>query len=115
MSNAIGMVRFEDGTIRHYEYYGSSDVCNARLYETAEERSANWRNHKPAECLCGNSEEVEIYSDYADGSFWEGRACKTCCAITAGRSPLWLEDEGLYPVETEGQPDWVREFWNEDI
>ena len=64
MSHASGKVKFEDGTILHFEYDGTSDiVCNC-LYHSQEEMSNNWRKRPRNICTCGKDESVEIATIY---------------------------------------------------
>ncbi len=83
MSHSSGKVRFKDGKIMHYEYNGTSDVCISCLYKTFEEMHENWRNHEWKECGCGKEEDVEIYSGYAGGFYFRGKACRECLSVYA--------------------------------
>jgi len=107
MSHATGKVRFNDGTVMFYEYNGTCDVvCNC-LYDSYKEMHSNWRDQPSNECTCGNDEEVEIATNYADGYYWPGKACRKCKAITRGLGSA--VDEYIYDEETEGLPDWWAE------
>jgi len=108
MSHATGLVKFNDGLIMWYEYDGTSDICLSRLYHTKEELSANWRTVDGQRfCSCGKDEPVGIYADYGVGSYWSGRACRFCHAITDGIMPF---DENLndLPGYADGVPAWVK-------
>ncbi|MCP4986595.1 MAG: hypothetical protein GY928_11235 [Colwellia sp.] len=103
MSHSPGQVRFNDGTIMHYEYNGYSDVvCNC-LHATHEEMVKHWRKQPINVCDCGKDEDVIIFTHYGNGFYWEGKACKTCKAITDGRG----EDFDECHNEKLGIPDWV--------
>lgn len=105
MSHAYGQVKFEDGTIMHYEYNGTVDlVCNC-LYQTREEVTQNWRNQPSNQCICGKDEFVKIGTDYGSGYWWPGCACKYCKAITMGFGSGGNEVE-LFEMEQEGLPSW---------
>ncbi len=43
MSHATGALKFKDGTIRYYEYGGTSDVVLSHHYATTQEVGDNWR------------------------------------------------------------------------
>lgn len=46
MSHANGEVIFNDGSIKHFEYNGTSDICIPKLYDTYDEMTDNWRKWK---------------------------------------------------------------------
>jgi hypothetical protein len=88
MSHATGQVIKDDAIIAYYEYNGTVDVAQPKLYLTKEEVSANWRTYPDAECTCGKaSEDVLLYTSYGAGYYWPGRVCMSCLAITDGRTP----------------------------
>ena len=104
MSHANGQVKFSDGTIMHYEYDGTVDVvCNC-LYKDYEEMNINWRKQPNMQCTCGNSEPVQIATDYGFGFWWPGSACRYCRAIVTGLGTGM--DESLYGKENDGLPSW---------
>ena len=84
MSHATGQIKFKDALILHYEYNGTADVCVSNLKDTKKQVWDNWRKHEWLVCNCGKDEPVEIATDYGSGSYWSGRACRYCRAITAG-------------------------------
>jgi hypothetical protein len=86
MSHALGAIQFPDGHIRYCET--GDDYVISHHYETIEEVNANWRQHYPLSCDCGNEEEVDIYSDYGSGFYMEGKACLTCGSVEV------IRDEG---------------------
>lgn len=110
MSKSEGAVRFNDGKIMFFIYDGTSDICISSLHETAFEA---WQNRKDAKCRCKENEKyyesVEIYSDYGNGFYWKGKACRACKVIASGLDP-W----GCYFEEgssiTNGKPDWYIEY-----
>lgn len=104
MSHANGQVKFKDGKIMHYEYNGTIDSAISHLYTTYEEMEANWRKSSWLECICGEDESVEIFTDYGSGFSWQGRACKKCCAITKGLSPY---NYNVYKTMRDGIPEWL--------
>ena len=76
MSHATGALKFKDGTIRYYEYDGTSDVVLSHHYKTIEEVSDNWREGEWLDCNCGKEEPVSIYTTYGGGFYLEGRLVK---------------------------------------
>ena len=88
MSHADGQVCFSDGTVKHYEYDGTSDVSISALWDTYEEMKRHWRGNVWNDCQCGRDEPVVLSTDYGSGSEWSGRACRYCRAITSGWSPF---------------------------
>lgn len=97
MSHAVGAIRFPDGLIKFFEYNGTVDVCQPRLFDTQEELRANWRKQEWNVCKCQDTELVEIASTYGYGFWWFGRACRKHNCIT----------DGFEPLDTNrGLPDW---------
>ena len=77
-----GLVRFEsDGSIWHYDYNSTADVCISHIYKTSEELSEHYRKHEWKTCTCGKKERVSIYSSYGGGFMMEGFACKECKSL----------------------------------
>jgi hypothetical protein len=81
MSHANGMVKFKDGSIYHYEYDGTSDVCLSALYDTQKDMHLNWRRQPHKKCTCGNEEQVEAYSSYGGGWYFKALGCQKCRSI----------------------------------
>jgi hypothetical protein len=106
VSHNIGAVRFEDGAIRYYEYDGTSDWPLSRLHVERVGVEDNWRGDNCRLCTCGKDEPVEIVSTYGFGFHWQGRACRSCEAITAGFEPY--DSEGY----SRGHPSWSP--WKEE-
>lgn len=101
MSHSYGAVKFSDGTIKHFEYSGTVDVCIPQLRDSLEEvqnhwRSGEWKHHSKE---CNEDEDVIICSTYGGGFSWKGRACKKCNLITDNFEPD-------YDSESDGIPDW---------
>lgn len=109
MSHAYGQVKFEDGTILHYEYDGTVDVIRNPLWKTVEELTEHWRNQPIwKECHCGQDEPVEIAAYFGNGFWWAGRACKKCMVITNGFRPWWFtpEEQSEQHGDSEKLPEW---------
>lgn len=105
MSHASGKVKFKDDKIMHYEYDGTSDWCIPKLYDTHEEMRNNWRKYEYEEIHCEHDlEDIEIYSDYGNGFYWKGKACRKCNMIIEGLNPYPCDDSIFI---TNGKPDWV--------
>lgn len=103
MSHAMGAVLFPDGKIKHFEYNGTIDICQPKLFDSAELVSANWRTTDWPVCSCGDNsnhhERVRIATTYGRGFSWDGFACNLCNCLL---SPL----EPNYDTQNEGLPDW---------
>lgn len=106
MSHAHGQARFEDGTILHFEYNGTSDVVIPNLRNSAEEVDEHWRDGSWSRCICGQpSEPVLLAASYGLEPNWKGEACRACMAVTNGFQPYDDEDgNGL----RHGRPDWWK-------
>lgn len=104
MSHANGLVRFEDGTVRFFEYNGTADIPLPKLWENYAKVKAHWREDEPwKECACGKPPEtVEAYTDYGSGMAWKTKACKSCGVITDTSDPYDLGEVA------HGTPEWVR-------
>lgn len=89
MSHAIGEVWTVTGEGKGYfEYNGTADVACTRIFLNEKELHNNWRKDVFANCLCNQpSTLVILYTDYGWGSYWLGKACFICNAITEGLSP----------------------------
>lgn len=121
MSATWGLVRFnKTGNIYMGCYEGTSDMFRPRIC-TPEECY-----DEKIDCYCSiihcrelskdgsarifpdnveDLDEVEIYADYGDGSYWSGTGSESLKMLKTGINPY---DEGL--DETDGMPDWVIEF-----
>lgn len=104
LSHASGKVKFNDGTVMHYEYDGTSDWVIPKFYNTHEEMWDNWRKYEYIENHCEHDiEDVEIYSDYGNGFYWKGKACRKCNMIIGELSPFNYD----HIIIVHGQPDWI--------
>lgn len=132
LSHARGQVRFfYGGSIKYFEYNGTSDICRPKLYDTFDEMIDNWRkppfsrevnntiytkkswlekifNVSKEESLCNHNEEpIEIYADHGEGFHWKGTACKKCNMILKGMEPLELS---IGDSVIDGIPGWAEDF-----
>ncbi len=107
MSHSYGAVRFDDGTIYHFEYNGTVDVCLPRLWKTIEEVTNHWREHiwpeHPSDC--NKIEDVIMATTYGGGFGWKVQACKEHMLIVDGHSHEGLAEEE-YSSQYDGLPDW---------
>jgi hypothetical protein len=104
MSHSSGAIKFNDGTIRYYEYDGTSDVVLSHHYESLEEVSDNWRNGVWLECRCGNEEPVSIFADYGGGFYIEGKACKICNNVSSN-------EVEFIAIDREETEDWAKNIF----
>ncbi len=108
MSHENGEVRFNDGSIKHFEYNGTSDICIPKLYDTYDEMIDNWKKYNSKENNCEHFEEpIEIYTRYRGGFYWNGVACRKCMMIIKGDEPF--EDDIAY---TDGIPEWAEKSYD---
>lgn len=101
MSHAMGALKFNDGTIRYYEYDGTSDIVLSHHYETPKEVSENWRQGEWYNCNCGKEAPVSIFSSYRGSFYIEGQACKNCNSV---RSDI----DDFDKIEREETEDWAK-------
>lgn len=110
----MGAILFPDDHIRYYEYNGTCDVPISHHYETPQEVRDNWRKHDWLTCECGGEEDVEVYSDYGGGFYFDGKACMRCGSLHA------VTDEGyvhitdvtpeMLPVNHWAKPLFLRNY-----
>lgn len=119
MSAAYGMVKFKrTGNIYMCCYEGTSDIMIPFIF-------------KPEECLylgCYNAisygrqlgdendweepnvndiDDIEIYSDYGGGFYWQGKGSESAKYIISEIN----FGENVYDY-TNGKPKWVTDFWD---
>lgn len=100
MGTSLGMIHFEDGTLLYAGYQNTSDVMNSILKESIEDYDdVTWGEGR--ECICGNDEPVQIFTNYGGGFYWKGRACKQCKVLTEGHDPFDPDIEII-----NGYPEW---------
>ena len=104
MSHTSGAIKFQDGTIRFYEYNGTADIVLSHHYATIEEVSDNWRSGTWSDCTCGGEEPVNIFSGYGGGFYLNGKACKTCNSIDT--------EYQFDIIERDEQEDWAKTILN---
>jgi len=116
MSRVFGAVRFKDGEIKFLTYEGIVGKCAPSLYETYKEAMSCLDDAESAKCGCDDEEEVEVYSSYANGFWWRGRACRRCGILTdrlepSGevKQPFKNESDNYYYPKL-GRPDWYYEM-----
>lgn len=107
MSHSYGAVKLNDGTIYHFEYNGTVDVCLPKLYKTIEEVSDNWRNQKwefhPNDC--DKIEEAIMATTYGGGFGWTVKVCKEHMLIVDLHcTDVMTEEE--YKTYYDGLPEW---------
>ncbi len=105
MSHELGAIKFKDGTIKYYEYNGTSDVPISHTYDTSSEVDKNWRNQSWLNCTCGQEEEVEIYTGggYIEGG---GKACRKCNSVRVNDPDAML----IWRNEIPEQYHWAKKL-----
>ena len=108
MSHSPGQVLDVLGDIvGHFEYNGTVDVARPKIFATAEERDAAWRQEQPAPCTCHGVEVTLV----TEGFEWDARACLAHNFIVYGASPFYGEDEDDapgWPPDRTWRPRWRR-------
>lgn len=105
MAHATGAIKFKDGTIRYYEYNGTSDSVISHHYATKEEVTDNWRNGTKINCTCGKEESVSIYTDYGGGFYLDGVSCIDCNSVKPN-------DPDFDIIEIYETIHWAKELFN---
>lgn len=106
MSEVLGLVKFKDGTIKYFVYNGVVNIAGPKLFDTCEKMYKKNNEYIDIEVKHSiDDEEVEIYSDYANGFYWTGRANKEKMIIT---SCCLIDD--IDAIIHQGQPDWAAQF-----
>ena len=93
MSSAKAAVRFKDGEIRFFRYFGTSDHCISSLFESEKAIDSAWKHEPRRECICGHPEPAEAFALYGGEWYFQVKACRDCMAI-------WVEGEDPYETET---------------
>ena len=114
MSRAIALIRFKKtGNIYYGCYDGTSDIMYASFTEYQNDFSIfNWCSEhcydyqKIDKNLINDEDDIEVYSDYGDGFYWDGKGSEEFRIITKHFTP-WYNDDSHY---IDGKPDWVEEF-----
>ena len=101
MSDAVVIVRFEDGALLYGRYHGCGDMVMNPL-TTNPFRAMEWRDDNQG--TPKKEEPVEICSTYGETSVWKGTACYETRQVIKGIAPF---DEDL--DIKEGVPEWAKE------
>ena len=106
MSHANGLVRFDDGTVRFFEYNGTSDACRPKHWKNYRDVQKHWREETYVRtCRCKRPPEtVEAFTDYGRGFTWMTTACRHCRVIVDCSNPY---DLGIVRHEI---PEWDLEI-----
>lgn len=123
MSKSVALVKFKKTGNIYYGYYnGTCDVlspflctpqeCYNKEYDCYEAISycnklnnpKNWEIWKNLT----NLDDVEIYSDYGGGFYWNGTGNESERMVKTYIAPF-----DQFPEDVkDGKPKWVRTFWN---
>lgn len=96
MSHSPGQVLDVIGEIvGHFEYNGTVDVARAKIFATAEECDAAWRQDQPRPCACHGADVTLVTESFT----WDARACLKHGFIVHGASPIYgREDDDLWAL-----------------
>jgi len=88
MSHALGEIYYDGQVVAYFDYDGTVDYANSRLFANESDVYANCRRDTTRKCTCGTQPiDVILYSRYGRGFHWPGKACFGCGAITDGFEP----------------------------
>lgn len=124
MSRSFGLVKFKStGNVYYCMYNGTSDIMNPHLCTASEcydketdgywaitycERLTDQKGWRFPEDVA-DLDEIEIYSDYGGGFYWNGTGSESARMIKDYLNPF---DE-VWPNITDGTPEWVDTFLEE--
>lgn len=93
MANYVGAVRFEDGTLMYFSYYGTVDTARPALFAIESEVAHAQTDVERAAAT--DEEPIEVMPYFFSGNqrvqFWS-RASRSAMLITGPRS-VWEVDE----------------------
>ena len=114
MSKAIALIRFnKTGNIYYGCYDGTIDVMyssfteyqdNLDIFDWCSEHCCDYQ--KIDKNLIKDEDNIEIYSDYGGGFYWDGKGSEEHRIITKNFTP-WYDYDLNY---IDGKPYWVEEF-----
>ena len=114
MSRAIAFIRFnKTGNIYYGCYDGTVDLMyssfteyqdNFDIFDWCSEHCYDYQ--KIDKNLIKDEDDIEIYSDYGYGFYWDGKGSEKYKIITEGFDP-WGDYSNL---PTDGQPEWVKNY-----
>lgn len=83
--NHLGEVMFSDGEIWYFVYYSPIGICISQIQKRKEDvdLDIDWLRYKWNECVCGNSEDVEVVSDKM--KLTKGKSCRKCGSLDVER------------------------------
>lgn len=116
---SIGLVKFtKTGNIYYACYNGTTDIMLPFICAPQECYDEKLGVYHPIQCCqqrknikfpndIGDLDEIEIYSDYGDGFYWNGSGSESIKMIKNYLNPFdELKDEEV----KDGKPQWVIEF-----
>lgn len=113
MSRTIALIKFrKTGNIYCGCYNGTTDVMYDFLYKWNPNINVfdycNEHANDSLEIIKNNKiddiDNIEIYSDYGGGFYWDGKGSEKFKIIIEGLNP-WNDYSNL---PTDGQPEWVK-------
>jgi len=88
MASYVGAVRFPNGDLRYFSYYGTVDIARRNLFASAEEVS-HQQDYIPAPRSAADEEPVEVMPYFETGStkvMFNSRASRSLGLITGPTS-----------------------------
>ena len=124
MSASWALIRFKKtGNVYMGCYEGTSDTMNPYICTAEECWDEKWECYSSiTECRkiaaerdwvfpdnISDLDEVEVYSDYGGGFYWNAVGSETIKMID---NPLDEFNELDFTAIKDGQPDWVDKYWD---
>lgn len=92
MSHSPGQILDVRGkVIGHFEYNGTVDAARSKIFATAGDRDAAWRQPQSEPCVCSGV-AVTLVTETVT---WNGRACFDHAFIVEGLGPFYGRDEDV--------------------
>lgn len=107
MSKALGLAQFKDGTVMLFKFNGTKGIALPKLFKTKQDYDNNEEGVRKIKCNHITLEEVNLFTEYAKGRYWVGKACRVCGTIV-DRMGFSEEDfiNGDYFIDDT--PDWAK-------
>jgi hypothetical protein len=87
--------------VGHFEYNGTVCVARFKIFATAEDRDAAWRQDQPSPCTC-EGVEVTLVTESIE---WDARACFDHGFIVKDACPIYGPDEDdVWPLSQRPTP-----------
>jgi hypothetical protein len=88
--NHLGEIKFSDGEIWYFLYYSPERICVSQIMKNADEvdLDIDWLRYKWKECVCGKSEDVDVFTHFDKNQLMKGKSCRHCGSLDVERGEL---------------------------